>query len=887
MLIYNLYPLLAGPLVDWPSHLKRAAAMGFEWVYVNPIHMPGRSGSIYSVADYFQINPLLLNINDSRSGEDQFCEITGYAKKLGLRMMVDLVLSHCAVDSPLTRSHPEWFTKRPNDQVAQPFYSDNGEIAIWTDLAKFAHTEFSYNAGFYSFALEIAEYLFSLGFDGFRCDAAYQVPASFWARFIQDVRRKYPSCIFVAETLGCPISDVKQTASSGFDFVYNSAKWWDYESLWLLQQHDLLLNSDPFVPTVSFPEDHDTERLYGLYDGVQLGINAVKQRSLFTAFFSTAWLIPIGFEFGFSKRISVSRTRASDWEPANIDIQAFIARIIEIKKRYAVLGEDGPIRVLSSPNPNILVLWKATKNATEEGLLILNKDIHNPQYFEVDNLGPYVQFAKELIDISPESSFNVVALEHFSRELGPGQSLILVGGSKEYQAREFYPDDHEVGSEVSLSQEDQPRVREKPAFSHYQSQKETPHETRETNNNNDSLCVMPWIHTFIAPSGHVRLCCVSGSGQTLPPSLGSIRDESLNSIFISERMHNIRTKMLSGLWPDECSYCRAKEARGIQSSRQVHNEIHEPYYLALVAKRRQFTPTLRSIDLRIDNTCNFKCRSCSGFCSTRWFDDHNVVYPSNPVESKHISLSKCSEFYQELYKLVLEGTERIHFAGGEPLVSHEHYALLDHLVDFNRFGVELYYDTNMSYLEFLGRDIIKLWDLFPNVTVSLSLDGVGKQGEYIRYGLNFEQWCRNVNRLRNELPHVKRKLHFVVSVFNIMNLSEHLYAIIDNGFVKADLIRLTFLEWPAYLNVQILPDHLKKICVSRLKTFIDDVRSISTSTALEFQLKGLVEYLGERDIQQALIEEFAIKTVQIDSLRGESALEIFPEISELFQGYLK
>jgi starch synthase (maltosyl-transferring) len=421
MLIYNLYPLLAGSLNEWRPHIQRAAAMGFEWIYVNPIHVPGRSGSIYSIADYFSINPLLLNPNDSRSGEEQFREMADYAKGLGLRMMADLVLNHCAVDSSLTRAHSKWFIKGADDCFAQPYCVNNGEMVVWTDLVKFAHTETSYSTGFYSFALEVADYLNSLGFEGFRCDAAYQVPATFWARYIQDVKNNHPNQVFIAETLGCSITDVRQTATSGFDLVCNSAKWWDYEGAWLLQQHDLIPST---IPTLGFPENHDTERLY---DGTGYSINIMKQRSLFTAFFSAAWLIPIGFEFGFSKRIRVTRTRPSDWEEANIDLREFISRINEIKKRHTVLSEDGLVRVLRSPNPNILVLWKSTINASEEALLVLNKDIYNSQYFEVGSLGSYMQFAKELEEISPELSLGAVGLGYFSYALGPGQALILVG----------------------------------------------------------------------------------------------------------------------------------------------------------------------------------------------------------------------------------------------------------------------------------------------------------------------------------------------------------------------------------------------------------------------------------------------------------------------------
>lgn len=55
--IYNLFPLLAGPLPRWRPHMERAAAMGFTWIFVNPFHQAGYSGSLYSVKDYYAIDP--------------------------------------------------------------------------------------------------------------------------------------------------------------------------------------------------------------------------------------------------------------------------------------------------------------------------------------------------------------------------------------------------------------------------------------------------------------------------------------------------------------------------------------------------------------------------------------------------------------------------------------------------------------------------------------------------------------------------------------------------------------------------------------------------------------------------------------------------------------
>ncbi len=56
--IYNLFPSLVGSIERWTTHLARIAAMGFDWVYVNPFHEPGYSGSLYAVKSYYRLNPL-------------------------------------------------------------------------------------------------------------------------------------------------------------------------------------------------------------------------------------------------------------------------------------------------------------------------------------------------------------------------------------------------------------------------------------------------------------------------------------------------------------------------------------------------------------------------------------------------------------------------------------------------------------------------------------------------------------------------------------------------------------------------------------------------------------------------------------------------------------
>src|SRR5436309_12419485 len=107
MILYNLFPLMAGRFPNWGEHLSRAAAMGFDWVFVNPIQQLGASRSLYSIADYFRVNPAFLDAQNSASPEEQTRQMLAQARAAGLKVMIDLVINHCAIDSQLTREHAD------------------------------------------------------------------------------------------------------------------------------------------------------------------------------------------------------------------------------------------------------------------------------------------------------------------------------------------------------------------------------------------------------------------------------------------------------------------------------------------------------------------------------------------------------------------------------------------------------------------------------------------------------------------------------------------------------------------------------------------------------------------------------------------------------------
>jgi starch synthase (maltosyl-transferring) len=418
MIIYNLFPLLAGKFSQWEPHLERAAEMGFTWIFVNPVQRPGLSGSLYAVKDYQAFHPLFLDPASSKAPEEELREAIRAAERRGLRMMVDLVANHCAVDSDLVNRRPQWFLWEAPGRVAHPFADDHGRKVVWGDLARFDHEGTPDPEGLFQYFLGVTRNLTRLGFHAFRCDAAYQIPAAFWERLIEETKRSQPEVLFFAETLGCPPDVARETAKAGFDYVFNSAKWWDFESPWLLKQYTLMRE---VAPSVSFPESHDTPRLCEELGG---NVEGLKQRYLFTALFAAGVMMPTGFEFGFRKRTHVVETTPADWEETAIDLRDFIRSVNRLKAAHRVLREESPCVALQSPNPRVLLLWKASAGSEDEFLLILNKDPRDRQHFWIEDLRRLIETDGHLVDVSPEYAMDYLPAP-FSYELRPGQGIVV------------------------------------------------------------------------------------------------------------------------------------------------------------------------------------------------------------------------------------------------------------------------------------------------------------------------------------------------------------------------------------------------------------------------------------------------------------------------------
>ncbi|HXV24590.1 MAG TPA: maltotransferase domain-containing protein [Alphaproteobacteria bacterium] len=431
--IYNLFPLLAGTIADWQRHLPRIAALGFDWVYVNPFHYPGFSGSLYAVKDYYRLNPIFVE-NSSKKPETLLREFTDAAAVQGLGVMMDLVINHTARDSPLVEQHPHWYLLDALGEVRSPSAIDPADarnITVWGDLAEIDYRDRPERTRIVQYWQELVRRHVALGFRGFRCDAAYKVPAEVWNELIAAGREEDGDLLFAAETLGCRLEEVRDLQAAGFDYLFNSAKWWDFRSDWLLEQYD---SHRAIAPSIAFPESHDTDRLatelkrQGVKDK-DLIERGYRQRYLFAAAFSSGVLMPMGFEFGFRRKLDVVETRPDWWEEKLFDLSDFIAEANRGKAATPALNIEGPQKRITSSSERVVGLLRQTGKADGGAwaLTLVNSDLDRPRELRRSALGVAEADLASAIEVTPGRLGRRLA-DGGSVMLDAGEVRILAGG---------------------------------------------------------------------------------------------------------------------------------------------------------------------------------------------------------------------------------------------------------------------------------------------------------------------------------------------------------------------------------------------------------------------------------------------------------------------------
>ena len=395
---------------------------------------------------------------------------------------------------------------------------------------------------------------------------------------------------------------------------------------------------------------------------------------------------------------------------------------------------------------------------------------------------------------------------------------------------------------------------------------------------------MPWVHLHVSQNGNVIPCCQA------PPHkvhrFGSINEQSIEEIWNGEAINSFRQKMLNEEKDHRCKQCYLKEDSGAKSLRQITNEK----FSEKVIEVKQVGMSVHSVpihfDVRFSNACNLKCRICGPWASSKWHKDA-IAMGMRKKDSKALSFAIEDEdsFFEQLLPLLPEAKE-FYFAGGEPLMMEQHYEVLDALIACGNTTIRLSYNTNFSTLQFKQYNVIDYWKKFENVHLTASLDAEAEQGEFLRKNIKWEQVLKNRKLCLKELPHLKFQIAPTACVFNVSQLPQFHKNWFELGFIKVEDFIPNILIHPKEYQISILPIEEQQILIPLYKNHIKWIEkqvfldAESHQECLQ-QFRTILNQLGN-ETERKFIDSFQKKTALLDSLRTESAVELFNELGKMF-----
>ena len=382
----------------------------------------------------------------------------------------------------------------------------------------------------------------------------------------------------------------------------------------------------------------------------------------------------------------------------------------------------------------------------------------------------------------------------------------------------------------------------------------------------------------IWPAGTTYPCCMAHPDG----ALGSTKRQPLKEIWNGEPMKKLRLDMINDNTNPMCRRCYELERNGMMTLRKASTNNFK-HLIDKVDKTNEDGSldeiSMEYMDIRFSNICNLKCRSCGPQFSSNWYEDHKKQFgdPGHPAILR--VKEDMSDFMKELMPL-LDTVEKVYWAGGEPLITEEHYTILDYWIEKNMRHVKMDYTTNFSQMRYKKKSIFEYWNSFDQVRVAASLDANHERGEYLRKNIVWSKIVQNRKDMIKECPDVYFEVTPTVSVYNVFNLPDFHREWIEEGLVSPNNFRINLLLDPVHMRIQILPEELKNSVREKYEKHIQYLENFkSTKTVIE-NFKNILTYLYEDDKTQKL-GLWANKTAIIDNLRSENVFEVFPELASI------
>jgi starch synthase (maltosyl-transferring) len=399
---YEMFPRSWGPdptrsatFREAAQHLPRIAAMGFDVVYLPPIHpigktfrkgrgnallaSPGDPGSPWAIGaeagGHTAVEPGLGTLED-------FDAFLAEARGLQLEVALDLAFQ-CSPDHPYVREHPEWFRHRPDGTIKyaenppkkyQDIYPFDFECDAWRSL--------------WDELKSVVAFWAARGVRLFRVDNPHTKPYGFWEWLIREIRSGYPDVVFLAEAFARP-KVMNYLAKLGFNQSYTYFTWRTTsteltEYLTELTQGDV---AEFFRPNF-FANTPDILHAY-LQDG---GPPAFAVRLILASMLGPSYGIYSGFELcegravpGTEEYLDSEKYQYRHWDVERSGhLTGLVTTVNRIRRDHPALQSNAGLTFCRTDNPSLLAFCKATSEGSDAILVVVNLDPAHMQHGWVD-----------------------------------------------------------------------------------------------------------------------------------------------------------------------------------------------------------------------------------------------------------------------------------------------------------------------------------------------------------------------------------------------------------------------------------------------------------------------------------------------------------------------
>ena len=426
-----------GTFADCEKRLPYIASMGFDVVYLPPIHPighrfrkgkdnspaaePGDVGSPWAIGDetggHTAIHPELGTM-------EQFQSFLAAARGLGLEVALDIAFQ-CTPDHPWTRTHPEWFRKRPDGTTQyaenppkkyEDIYPLDFETAEWSAL--------------WQALKDVFDFWIAQGVRLFRVDNPHTKAFSFWEWCIAAVETEHPDVLFLAEAFTRP-HVMNRLAKLGFSQSYTYFTWRNTKAELTAYFTELTKPPLPeyFRPNL-WPNTPDI-----LPRVLQVGGRpAFMMRLLLAATLGASYgIYGPAFELGENtskepeseEYLNSEKYELKQWNlESPQSIRHFIARVNRIRRENPALQHNRRLTFHETDNPNVICYSKTSDDMSNAIIVVVNLDWAHTQ-------SGWVTLDVRALGIEPGKTFEAEDLLSGGRFLwqAPRDYVELVPGS--------------------------------------------------------------------------------------------------------------------------------------------------------------------------------------------------------------------------------------------------------------------------------------------------------------------------------------------------------------------------------------------------------------------------------------------------------------------------